>query len=183
VKVNDDGEDEEDETFGWMADKILPGVKTKRPELEKFDEKITSLTKIKNEINEMKTSVDIGWLRVNATPLIKELQNTVSEWIDTHTSFLLDNTVIEIQNILLFIKEVSDGIKVLPQSAETKKDKELLMRVMTHLRDVKMIRQRTLEEIDPMKQTIMLLKKHQLKMNEDFLVKLENSKTALIEVS
>jgi hypothetical protein len=29
----------------------------------------------------------------------------------------------------------------------------------------------------------MLLKKHQLKMDEDFLVKLENSKTALIEVS
>jgi len=107
----------------------------------------------------------------------------VTQWIDTYTSFLLDNTVTEIQNILEFIKEVSDGIKVLPQSAETKKDKELLMKVMTHLRDVKMIKDRTLQEIDPMKQTIMLLKKHQLKMQEDFLVKLENSKTALVEVS
>jgi hypothetical protein len=29
----------------------------------------------------------------------------------------------------------------------------------------------------------MLLKKHNLKMEDDFLVKLENSKTALIEVS
>jgi hypothetical protein len=29
----------------------------------------------------------------------------------------------------------------------------------------------------------MLLKKHQLKMDEDFLVKLENSKTALNDVS
>ena len=29
----------------------------------------------------------------------------------------------------------------------------------------------------------MLLKKHNLKMEEDFLVKLENSKTALVEVS
>jgi hypothetical protein len=34
-----------------------------------------------------------------------------------------------------------------------------------------------------MKQTIMLLKKHQLKMDEDFLVKLENSKTHLVDVS
>ena len=166
-----------------MADKVLNGVKTKKPELELFDEKITYLTSIKNEINEMKTSVDIGWLKVNATPLIRELQNTVTKWIDTYTSFLLDNTVSEITNILEFIQEVNDGIKVLPKSAETKKDKELLMRVMTHLRDVKMIKDRTLQEIDPMKQTIMLLKKHQLKMNEDFLVKLENSKTALVEVS
>ena len=57
------------------------------------------------------------------------------------------------------------------------------MRVMTHLRDVKMIKDRTLDQIEPMKQTISLLKKHQLKMEEDFLVKLENSKTALTDVS
>ena len=57
------------------------------------------------------------------------------------------------------------------------------MLVMTHLRDVKMIKDRALEEIEPMKQTIMLLKKHQVKMDEDFLVTLENNKTALVEVS
>lgn len=54
---------------------------------------------------------------------------------------------------------------------------------MTHLRDVKMIKDRTLDEIEPMKRTITLLKKHFVKMDEDFLVKLENSKTTLIEVS
>ena len=57
------------------------------------------------------------------------------------------------------------------------------MKVMTHLRDVKMIKDRTLAQIEPMKQTVMLLKKHQLKMDEDYLVKLENSKTTLIDVS
>jgi len=78
VKVNEDGEEEEDETFKWMAAKILEGVATKRPDLDAFDEKITFLTKIKNDITQMKTSVDIGWLRVNVNPLIKELQNTVT---------------------------------------------------------------------------------------------------------
>jgi hypothetical protein len=34
------------------------------------------------------------------------------------------------------------------------------MKVMTHLRDVKMIKDRTLAQIEPMKQTVMLLKKH-----------------------
>jgi hypothetical protein len=54
---------------------------------------------------------------------------------------------------------------------------------MTHLRDVKMIKEKTLEQIDPMKQAIMLLKKHQVKMDEDFLVTLEASKSQLKEVS
>jgi hypothetical protein len=61
-----------------MAEKILDGVQTKKPSLQDFDEKITFLTSIKNQISEMKTSVDIGWLRVNATPLKQELNVTVT---------------------------------------------------------------------------------------------------------
>jgi hypothetical protein len=99
VFLNDDGEETEDETFKWMAERILTDVTTKKPSLEAFDEKITFLNSIKNEISTMKTVSDIGWLRVHATPLIKELQNTVTQWIDSHTSFLLDNTMQEIRNI------------------------------------------------------------------------------------
>lgn len=183
VNYNDDGEEIEDPTFRWMANKILDGVKTKKPSLEAFDEKITFLNSIKHDIAGMKTVIDIGWLRVHATPFIKQLQNTVTQWIDCYTSFLMDNTIEEIKNIEAFIEEVNTGIKVIPTAAESKKEKELLMKVMEHVRDVKMIRDRTLNEIEPMKQTIMLLKKHQLKMEEDFLVKLENSKTSLVDVS
>jgi hypothetical protein len=50
VKINDEGEEEEDETFKWMSIKILDGVETKRPDLDAFDEKITFLTKTKQEI-------------------------------------------------------------------------------------------------------------------------------------
>lgn len=61
------------EAFDWMAAKILKGVQTRRPDLDAFDEKIIHLYSVRDHINEMKTSVDIGWLRVNSTPLIKEL--------------------------------------------------------------------------------------------------------------
>lgn len=74
----------------------------------------------------------------------------------------------------------------MPKDAKTKAEKDLLMKVMGHLRDVKMIKDRTLEQIGPMKATIDLLKKHRtmdLIDGEDFTVKLENSKTALVEVS
>lgn len=118
--MNEDGEEEEDETFKWMAEKILCGVKTKQPSLESFHEKITMLTGIKHEISDMKASIDIGWLRVNATPLIKELQTTIVLWIDTYINFLLDNTITQIKNIENFINEVTEGIKTLPKDAKTK---------------------------------------------------------------
>jgi tRNA(Glu) U13 pseudouridine synthase TruD len=75
----------------------------------------------------MKTSIDIGWVRVNSTPLIRELQKTISEWIEAYTSFLFNNTVSEITNIQKFIDEVTGGIKVIPEGAETKREKEILM--------------------------------------------------------
>jgi hypothetical protein len=174
-----------------MAAKILDGVKTRRPNLEAFDEKITFLTAIRDDIAEaaLRPTVDIGWLKVNATPLIKELEKTAGEWIAAYTGFLLDNTTREIQNIENFIKEVETGILDPPKSARSEADKARLKKVMTHLRDVKMIKDRTLQEIAPMRAAVMLLKKHQQSMakdakmmDEDFLVKLENSKTALIEV-
>jgi hypothetical protein len=65
VFINADEEEEEDPTFNWMAERILDGVETLRPDLEVFDEKLTFLYRIRNEINEMKPTIDISWLRVN----------------------------------------------------------------------------------------------------------------------
>ena len=54
---------------------------------------------------------------------------------------------------------------------------------MTHLRDVSQIKNHALELVGPMKDIILLLKKHGVEMNQDFLVLLENCKTDLIDVS
>jgi hypothetical protein len=115
--------------------------------------------------------------------LIKELEKTIQLWIDAHTNFLLSNTTQQIQNIKKFISDVSEGIKVVPKSNETPAERQALMAVMTHLRDVKMIKDKTIDNIDPMKQAIMLMKKHQVKMDEDFLVVLETSKSMLKDVA
>jgi hypothetical protein len=80
---------------------------------------------------------------------------------------------------------VTAGIEDLPTASDTQKEKDRLMDVMQHLRDVKMITENTLARIEPMKETIILLKKHQVAMkpDEDFLVILENIKTDLSDVA
>jgi hypothetical protein len=99
IEATRTGSDEDDQRisdemhcFNWMVTKIMDGVTTRFPSLEIFDEKIQHLNAVKKTISEMKQSVDIGWLRVNSVPLIKELEKTIQLWIDAHTNFLLSNT-------------------------------------------------------------------------------------------
>jgi len=84
------------DSFYSMESKVLRNVVTRYPSLDVFDEKIQYLTQVKKQISEMKQSVDIGWLRVNSLPLIKELEKTIEAWINAHTAFLLNNTTQQI---------------------------------------------------------------------------------------
>jgi hypothetical protein len=57
------------------------------------------------------------------------------------------------------------------------------MSVMGHLRDVRVIKDRTFAQFEPMKQTIILLKKHGVILpGDEILVRLEKSKTKLNDV-
>lgn len=140
LKARDDLEDDqmelEIENFDAMAVKVLNGVNSKQPSLDVFDAEITKLYEYKSRIASMKPSADIGWLKVNAQPLIKELQTIINSWIDRFTSYLYENTTKQLSNIQGFIKEVGGGIKKLPTDLTTANDKQLLTKVMTHLRDV-----------------------------------------------
>ena len=71
---------------------------------------------------------------------MKELLTIINSWIDRWTSFLYDNTMKQITNTTNFITEVSSGIKVLPKDLNTERDKAMLTKVMTHLRDVTQIK-------------------------------------------
>ena len=183
VENGEDGEAENDETYLWMAVKILKGVVVRRPTLEKFDDKITYLTAVKTKIQDIVTPTTRGWLRINSQPLKTILSEISTRWINKYTDFLLKNTIIEINNIIAFTEEVAAGIKKIPSTADTQADRDLLMKVMTHLRDIKMIQGHTLNEINPMKETVQLLKKHGVQPEFDLLLKIENAKTSLIDVA
>ena len=118
LKKREDLEEEqvelEIENFDAMALKIMDGCTTKQPSLEVFDSEITKLYEYKARIAGMEHSADIGWLKVNAQPLIKELQTIINSWIDRFTSYLYQNTTYQLTNIKGFITEVQNGIKVLP---------------------------------------------------------------------
>jgi hypothetical protein len=108
----------------------------------------------------MKESHNIGWLKVNTQNLIDKLLATCQTWIDKYTRHLVTNTEVEIENIKEFIDKVSKGIKQLPENCVTQAEKDQLMEVMIHLRDVRMVTGGALGTIEPLKQQITLLRKH-----------------------
>ena len=61
------------ENYDAMSAKILNGVVSRHPDLEIFDTEITRLYEYKARIAAMKPTSDIAWLKVNSSPLIKEL--------------------------------------------------------------------------------------------------------------
>ena len=187
AEAGDDIEEEqlevEIEAFDAMNAKILDGVATQHPSLDEFDEKIVFLTEVKHRINSLPADSNIGWIKVDSKPLIKELQGIINQWIERFSSFLLVNTVRRIENMEKFINGVEAGIKDIPEKADTEQEKKLLTVVMTCLRDVGQIGKKTIELVNPMKETIILLKKHAVEMKADYLVELENCKTDLLDVA
>ena len=139
--LEDEWVEMEIENFDAMSRKILDGIVTKQPSLDVFDAEITRLYEYKQRISRIPPTADIGWLKVNSSPLIKELQTIINNWIDRFTSYLYDNTTKQMKNIQDFVNEVQTGIKVIPKDLNTEKDKQLLTKVMTHLRDVTQIKE------------------------------------------
>jgi hypothetical protein len=75
--------------FDYLEKKILDGVTTRQPDLVEFDKKIEYLHSVKANIDNQKLVHDIGWLKVIAQTLVNRLHETVTEWIDKYTQFLL----------------------------------------------------------------------------------------------
>jgi len=64
---------------------------------------------------------------------------------------MLDNTVRRYNNIADFVDEVKLGTKTLPLKNDNAREKQLLTKVMTHLRDVSQIKDKTLALVNPMR--------------------------------
>jgi len=188
--------DQRKENFDRMIGKIYNGCDTKRPPLQQFDEKIISLTEIKQQIKNMETTNNVGWLKVDSAPIKIKLLTTIDQWIDKYINFLYTNFKTELVNIEKWTKEVETGISVLPTKdvAQFKKkqdkEKKILFTVMTHLRDVNQIKDLTIEQFPTMKDTLILLKKHaenfhlpDKEKEEDFNLRCDTAKITLTEVA
>lgn len=84
------------------------------PALIHFEDKITDLKAIKNEIDDVSASLDVNYLRINVSPLKKAINTLLTLWIEEWTGFLLNNVKTRIRNIREFTNIVQDGMQKNP---------------------------------------------------------------------
>lgn len=73
VVISEGGVIEPTESEKDMNNPLMKGVITRLPKFELFHKRINKLKKTKEEIEQFERTTNIGWLRVNANPLISSL--------------------------------------------------------------------------------------------------------------
>jgi dynein heavy chain len=147
--------EDEDELEDWQ--KAEPKL-----DLAKFDERIQYFLGVANAISGLRPSTDICFLRVNSQPIKQALSTWVTKWIYLYTQYLHDHVMVKLTTLDTFMKDVGEGLEVEVQAG----DKPALIKVMTHIRDVRRIMDRTPHEFQPLNDTVALLKSHGVSMEE-----------------
>ena len=130
-------------------------------DLKAFDAQVTKYEDVTQAIGNLKTPKDIGWLRINSQPIKTAMCSWAQKWIYQYTSFLREDVISRLSNLDEFMKIVMSGL-----DEEVDENKEALMRVMTHIRDVRKLTASTTEMFEPLREAVHLLKTHGINMED-----------------
>ncbi|TYZ65632.1 hypothetical protein PybrP1_006817 [[Pythium] brassicae (nom. inval.)] len=131
-------------------------------DLARFDAEISKYEQVAGEIESLTTPTDVGWLRVNSQPIKTAMLTWVSKWIYQYTTYLHTHVVNKLGSLHGFMDAVLRGLE--EQVGE--KNKEALMRVMTHIRDVRKQMDATSEVFEPLRAAVHLLKTHGINVED-----------------
>lgn len=136
--------------------------------LDRFHNEIASYERIATEIEALSTFSDIGWVRVNAQPIKTAMVSWATKWTFQHTQFLEQYVVTKLESLHSFMDTVYRGLEEQVDAKDGQDvDKDALMRVMTHIRDVRKRMNMTNDLFDPLRETVQVLKVHGIAMEDN----------------
>jgi len=128
-------------------------------DLEKFAAEIVRYEGVRETINQFSSPMDVGWLRINVTPIKSQLMTWTSKWIDLFMNHLKVTVKEKLSALDVFMKQVSTGLDVDVQP-DTEDGKKNLMAVMEDIRDVRKAIDVTQEIFAPLQESLNILKAH-----------------------
>ena len=131
-------------------------------DLTKFDQEITKYTNISNDLAKIDSQTNIGWLQVNSQPIKTAMISWVMKWTSQYTTYLHN----DVRDRLLALKEFMDRVVQGLDEEVNEQNKEALMRVITHIRDVRKLTASTAEMFQPLREAVQLLKSHGVNIDE-----------------
>ena len=105
-----EGFEEEGLSFRDIMGRIKVDIGRQIPALEEFDKEILKFKSLKADLSNMKTPVDIHWLRVGAQPVKLALVSFARQWEEKYVDFLKNFTEDRIRTLDKFINQQQEGL-------------------------------------------------------------------------
>ena len=135
------------------------------PDLAKFDAEITRYNSIAESVNQMKSPTDLGWLRINSTPVKSALLALVEQWSDIFISHLRTYLNDRVNDLAKFVHSVMVGV----EEEVTGDNPEALKRCMSIIREVKKTRFFRSALIAPLRQVLALFSRYAVNLDGDMV--------------
>ena len=81
-----------------------------QPNLKKFDAEIIKYRNLQKEINNLESTQTVNWLEVDLSPMNQALKSWVGQWIMIYLNYLTKNSVEQLNELMLFMKEANVGL-------------------------------------------------------------------------
>ena len=134
-------------------------------DLKKFDAEMLRLSSIKDQVGALKTPTNIGWVKIDSTPIKENIIYWVQKWLFLYIGYLRDDVVSKLQELRTFMITTKRGLQRQVSHADT----DTLMSVMGNIRDVRKRMEATAQMLDPLKSTVLLLKAHKVDIEDEVL--------------
>jgi dynein heavy chain len=134
-------------------------------DLNMFDAHMAEYSDVQRQIHELKTPVDLGWVRVNAQPVKQAMSIWVSKWGFQWSQYVFDDILGKLNELEELMARLDRAIakEVLVEGSSPEVvDKEALMQVMAVLRDVRNVEHSVMAMFGPLRDEVELLKKHEM---------------------
>jgi len=153
------GFEEEGMNFREIMERIKVDIGRPIPALGEFDKKIEFFKRMKAELSDMKTPIDIHWLRIHSQPVKLDLVAFARNWEEKYIDFIKTYTEERIKHLVDFVENQRIGLGP-PSPVDEPENEKLLYSTMTNIRDVKLSTNAVKAMFAPIRDLCQLLKKH-----------------------
>lgn len=135
---------------------------------DKFDKEIRKCDEIQAEVAKIQCAIDIGWLRVNTTPVKRELSLLASNRRELFISHMRCSVTKTISDLYDFIETKAQGLNKIDDEMQESQDN--LMEVMSVIRDVRLKIDSVPELIAPQRRCVQILRRHGVDILDDVIL-------------
>ena len=138
------------------------------PPLEKFDAEISNYKDVQQEIQNLKVSESIGWLKIDSKPIKQALSTWVTKWIFLYTNYLSNKLNNNLDELDTFIDDCESTF-------DNEPTEDNLYEIMNCMRNIRKRMSRTDAMFGPLTQTTALLRRYGIEIPDERMKQLENA--------